>query len=113
MAFYFTSYLIALFFRRSYKYIQRMGGINTIIPSEDSVDHRESPQPLNINGSVVSTVESLKFLGTIISRNLKWERNAGNKAQQSMVFLSQLKKFNLPQKLMMQFYAAIFRSILP
>ncbi|KAI4903318.1 hypothetical protein NFI96_001962 [Prochilodus magdalenae] len=60
-------------------------------------------------------VESLKFLGTTISRDLKWEKNTISiikKAQQRMFFLRQLKKFNLPQTLMIQFYTAIIESIL-
>lgn len=66
--------------------------------------------PLNNSGSMVSTVESLKFLGTTLSRNLKWERNTVSiteRAEQRMFFLQQLKKFNLPQALMIQFYTEI------
>ncbi|KAI4898632.1 hypothetical protein NFI96_025990, partial [Prochilodus magdalenae] len=62
--------------------------------------------PSNINCYAVSTV---KFLGTTISKDLKWERNMvsiAKKAQQRMFFLRQLKKFNLLQNLMIQFYGA-------
>ncbi|KAI4896332.1 hypothetical protein NFI96_002210 [Prochilodus magdalenae] len=61
------------------------------------------------------TQEFLKFLGTTISRDLKWEKNTISiikKAQQRMFFLRQLKKFTLPQTLMIQFYTAIIESIL-
>ncbi|KAI4882434.1 hypothetical protein NFI96_025329 [Prochilodus magdalenae] len=71
--------------------------------------------PLQINNTAVSMVESLKFLGTTISRDLKWEKNTISiikKAQQRMFFLRQLKKFHLPQTLMIQFYTAIIESIL-
>ncbi|KAI4876287.1 hypothetical protein NFI96_002836 [Prochilodus magdalenae] len=71
--------------------------------------------PLHINKTAVSMVESLKFLDTTISRDLKWEKNTISiieKAQQRMFFLRQLKKFNLPQTLMIQFYTAIIESIL-
>ncbi|KAI4903266.1 hypothetical protein NFI96_001570, partial [Prochilodus magdalenae] len=82
------------------------------------VDFRRNPSPippLQINNTAVSMVESLKFLGITISRDLKWEKNTISiikKAQQRMFFLRQLKKFNLPQTLMIQFYTAIVESIL-
>ena len=72
------------------------------------------PPPPNINSSVVSIVESLKFLVTTISRDLKWERNTlsiTKRAQQRMFFLRQLKKFNLSQSLMILFYTAISIAI--
>ncbi|KAK1784665.1 hypothetical protein P4O66_003347 [Electrophorus voltai] len=62
------------------------------------------------------TVEmSFKFLDTTISRDLKWEENIVSitkKSQQRMYFLRQLKKFNLPQSLMILFYTVIIESVL-
>ncbi len=61
------------------------------------------------------TVESFRFLGTTISQDLKWYTHIDSivkKAQQRLYFLRQLRKFNLPQKLLKQFYSAIIESIL-
>ena len=65
--------------------------------------------------SPVTAVESFRFLGTIIAQDLKWEQNIGSlikKAQQRMFFLRQLKKFNLPKTMMVNFYTSIMESIL-
>ena len=59
--------------------------------------------PITLCDSPVNTVESFRFLGTILSRDLKWELNISSitkKAQQRMYFLRQLKKFNLPRALL-------------
>ncbi|XP_077943578.1 uncharacterized protein LOC144386383 [Gasterosteus aculeatus] len=56
-----------------------------------------------------------RFLGSIITQDLKWELNISSitkKAQQRLFFLRQLKKFNLPKTLMVHFYTAIMESIL-
>ncbi|KAJ8352666.1 hypothetical protein SKAU_G00241420 [Synaphobranchus kaupii] len=82
------------------------------------VDFRRNPPPpppLVITGSAVTTVESFKFLGSTISRELEWKANINTivkKAQQRMYFLRQLKKFNPPQATMVQFYITIIESIL-
>ncbi|XP_072234402.1 uncharacterized protein itprid1 [Leuresthes tenuis] len=63
----------------------------------------------------VNIVESFRFLGSIITEDLKWELNISSmikKAQQRMYFLRQLKKFNLPKVMMVHFYSAIIESIL-
>ena len=58
-------------------------------------------------------VESTCFLGTILSRDLKWGLNidALKKAQKRMYFLRQLRKFKLSRTMMVQFYTAIIESI--
>ena len=82
------------------------------------VDFRKNPAPLTpitLSDSPVDIVESCRFLGTIISQDLKWEQNISSitkKAQQRMFFLRQLKKFNLPKTMMVHFYTAIIESIL-
>ncbi len=84
------------------------------------VDFRRTPPPLlspplTIMNSSVTAVESFRFLGTTISQDLKWDNQIGsmvNKAQQRQYFLRQLKKFNLPQELLIQFHSAITESIL-
>ncbi|KAJ8343752.1 hypothetical protein SKAU_G00310810 [Synaphobranchus kaupii] len=63
------------------------------------------PPPITLDNSPVATVDSFRFLGTTISRDLKWELNISSlikKAQQRMFFLRQLKKFNLPRTMMLQ-----------
>ncbi len=71
--------------------------------------------PLTIMNSSVTTVESFRFLGTTISQDLKWDNHINSivkKAQQGLYFLRQLRKFNLPQELLKQFYSAIIESVL-
>ena len=82
------------------------------------MDFRKSAAPatpITLCDSTIDTVESFRFLGTIISQDLKWELNIDSltkKAQQRMYFLRQLKKFNLPRTMMVQFYSSIIESIL-
>ncbi len=63
----------------------------------------------------MTAVESFRFLGTTISQDLKWDNHIESivkKAQQRLYFLRQLRKFNLPQELLIQFYSAIIESVL-
>ncbi len=82
------------------------------------VDFRITPPalpPLTIMNSTVTAVESFRFLGTTISQDLKWDIHIDSivrKAQQRLYFLCQLRKFNLPQELLKQFYSAIIESVL-
>ncbi|GAA6226682.1 uncharacterized protein LOC117538897, partial [Lates japonicus] len=82
------------------------------------VDFRKntaSPTPIILCDSPVGAVESFRFLGTIITQDLKWELNISfltKKAQQRMYFLQQLKKFNLPRIMMVHFYTSTIESIL-
>ncbi len=65
--------------------------------------------------STVTAVESFRFLGTTISKNLKRDNHIESivkKAQQRLYFLRPLKKFNLPKELLIQFYSAITESVL-
>ncbi|KAK3529785.1 hypothetical protein QTP86_003201 [Hemibagrus guttatus] len=71
--------------------------------------------PLTIMNSTVPTVESFRFLGTTISQEMKWDTHIDSiikKAQQRLYFLRQLRKFNLPQELLTQFYSAVIESVL-
>ncbi|XP_078787170.1 uncharacterized protein LOC144983764 [Oryzias latipes] len=83
-----------------------------------TVDFRKAPAPLPpviLCDSPVTSVESFCFLGTIISQDLKWEQNISSitkKVQQRMYFLRQLKKFHLPEKMLVDFYTAIIESTL-
>ncbi len=60
--------------------------------------------------STVTAVESFRFLGTIISQD--HIESVVKKAQQWLYLLRQLRKFNLPQELLKQFYSAIIESVL-
>ncbi|KAL0150591.1 hypothetical protein M9458_054184 [Cirrhinus mrigala] len=63
--------------------------------------------------STVATVETFKFLGSVIPQ--KWVTHINSivkKAQQRLYFLRQLRKFNLPQELLKQFYSVIIESVL-
>ncbi len=92
--------------------------LNTLKTVEMIVDFRRNPPalpPLTIMNSTVTAVESFRFLGTTISQDLKWDNHIESiveKAQQRLYFLRQLRKFNLPQELLKQFYSAIIESVL-
>ncbi|TWW68522.1 hypothetical protein D4764_19G0003200 [Takifugu flavidus] len=65
--------------------------------------------------SPVTITDSFRFLGTTITRDLKWEPTISSlikKAQQRMFFLRKLRKLNLPPRMLAQFYTAIIESIL-
>ncbi|KAL0152048.1 hypothetical protein M9458_052652, partial [Cirrhinus mrigala] len=92
--------------------------LNMFKTVEMTVDFRRKPPalpPLTIMNSTVAAVDSFKFLGTNISQDLKWDIHIDSivkKAQQRLYFLHQLKKFNLPQALMTQFYSAVIESVI-
>ena len=91
---------------------------NALKTVEIVVDFRKNPappSPVILCGSLVDSVESYRFLGTIITQDLKWDLNIKSlikKAHQRMYFLRQLKKFHLPKTMMVHFYTAIIESIL-
>ncbi|KAK0141369.1 hypothetical protein N1851_021622 [Merluccius polli] len=80
--------------------------LNALKTVEMIVDFRKnsaSPATITLCDSTIDTVESFRFLGTIISQDLKWELNISSlikKAEQRMYFLRQLKKFNLQRTMM-------------
>ncbi|KAK3511482.1 hypothetical protein QTP70_008951 [Hemibagrus guttatus] len=92
--------------------------LNTLKTVEMIVDFRRNTPalpPLTIMNSTVPTVASFRFLGTTISQDLKWDTHIDatiKKAQQSLYFLRQLRKFNLPQELLIHFYSAVIESVL-
>ncbi|KAL0180372.1 hypothetical protein M9458_025814, partial [Cirrhinus mrigala] len=87
--------------------------LNTLKTVEMIIDFRRNPPaltPLSIMDSTVATVETFKFLGSVISQDLKWVTHINSivkKARQRLNLLRQLRKFNLPQELLKQFYSAI------
>ncbi len=90
--------------------------LNTLKTVEMIVDFRRKPPalpPLTIMNSTVTAVESFRFLGTTISQDLNNHIDSiVRKAQQRLYFLRQLRKFNLPQELLKQFYSANIESVL-
>ncbi len=92
--------------------------LNMLKTVEMIVDFRRNHPalpPLTIMNSTVTAVELFSLLGTTISQDLKWDNHIDSiveKAQQRLYFLRQLRKFNLPQELLMQFYSAIIESVL-
>ncbi|KAK3508055.1 hypothetical protein QTP70_011851, partial [Hemibagrus guttatus] len=92
--------------------------LNSLKTVEMTVDFRKNPAPhtpVILCDSLVSSAESFCFLGTTITKELKWEQNIRSltkKAQQRMYFLRQLKKFLLPVKMLVNFYTAIIESVL-
>ncbi|KAK3538300.1 hypothetical protein QTP70_035259, partial [Hemibagrus guttatus] len=91
--------------------------LNMLKTVEMIVDFRRNPPalpPLTVMDSTVAAVESFKFLGTTISQDLKWDIQIDSivKKAQQRFFLRQLKKFNLPQAQMTQFYSAVIVSVL-
>ncbi|TWW62887.1 hypothetical protein D4764_04G0015340 [Takifugu flavidus] len=71
--------------------------------------------PLALMDSPITIADSFRFLGTTITRDLKWEPTISSlikKAQQRMFFLRKLRKLKLPPRMLAQFYTAIMESIL-
>ncbi len=91
--------------------------LNTLKTVEMIVDFRRNPPalpPLTIMNSTVTAVEPFRFLGSIISQDLKWDNHIESivkKAQQGLYFLRQRRKLNLPQELLKLFYS-ISESVL-
>ncbi|KAI4875054.1 hypothetical protein NFI96_010051 [Prochilodus magdalenae] len=86
--------------------------LNTLKTVEMTVDLSRQPStliPLTISNSPVPSMD-FKFLGTIISPRPELETNINpilKKAEQRMYFLRQLRKLDLPQELLIQFYTAV------
>ncbi len=71
--------------------------------------------PLMIKDEVVERVHSYKFLGVTITKDFSWSDNIAcivGKAQQRLYFLRKLRRANLPQTLMVNFYRCTIESIL-
>ncbi len=71
--------------------------------------------PLTIKDEAVERVHRYKFLGVTITEDFSWSDNIAcivSKAQQRLYFLRKLRKANLPQKLMVNFYRCTIESIL-
>ncbi|XP_070180310.1 muscarinic acetylcholine receptor DM1-like [Littorina saxatilis] len=92
--------------------------LNVLKTKEVVIDPRRKKDPilpLEINGEAVEQVSSFKFLGTLISEDLKWDGNTKSiikKCQQRLHFLRQLRKFRMSQQIMAQFYRAVVETTL-
>ncbi|KAL0152483.1 hypothetical protein M9458_052206, partial [Cirrhinus mrigala] len=83
-----------------------------LIQDGDESAYRQEVKELTV--CTVMTVETFRFLGNTISQDLKWDIHIDaivKRAQQRLFFLHQLRKFNLPQELLKQFYTAIIESV--
>ena len=70
---------------------------------------------LKLEENILDIVEETKVLGTIITNNLKWDRNTEHivkKAHARMAILRKLSSFQAPEKDMKQVYIAYIRSLL-
>ena len=92
--------------------------LNVSKTKEIIVDFRKKTStitPLSINGEVVEQVNSFKFLGTTISKDLTWKAHidlATKKARQRLFFLRELNKFRVGQQILATFYRSVIESIL-
>ena len=85
--------------------------LNTTKTKEVIVDCRRSrnttPSPLYISGEEVERVDSSKFLGLHITKDLTWSLNTSHlvkKAQLRLFFLWKLKQAGLCRELLVNFY---------
>uniref|UniRef100_A0AAQ4RZY3 Reverse transcriptase domain-containing protein n=1 Tax=Gasterosteus aculeatus aculeatus TaxID=481459 RepID=A0AAQ4RZY3_GASAC len=91
-----------------------LNALKTVEMVVDFRRNRAPPSPITLCDSPVTIVDSFRFLGSIITQDLKWELKISSitkKAQQKLFFLRQLKKFNLPKTMMIHFYMAIIEPI--
>jgi hypothetical protein len=74
---------------------------------------RQTQDPINIIGSAVERVESIKYLVVHMTKNLTWEDHINQpKAQQRLVHLRRLIKFGLGPKILRAFFRGTTESIL-
>uniref|UniRef100_A0A3B3BNL8 Reverse transcriptase domain-containing protein n=1 Tax=Oryzias melastigma TaxID=30732 RepID=A0A3B3BNL8_ORYME len=77
--------------------------------------HSHAHAPLQINGERVDCVNSIGFLGITISADLSWSANIRavvKKTQQRLHFLRILRRCDLDQRLLVNFYRCSVESIL-
>ena len=67
----------------------------------NSTENFQFSTRMNINGQKIDTIEKTKFLGTIITNNLKWDENTREvikKTNMRMCLLRKVASFKPPQK---------------
>ena len=81
----------------------------------DFCKKKTSIHPLFIDGAEVLQADSVKCLGSTISKDLSWCNNSTDiikKAHKRMYFLRHLKRFGLYQTILTRFYRAVIESVL-
>ena len=76
---------------------------------------RRDPVPITIQGEEVEIVDSYKFLGVHLNKNLDWGDNTEaiyKKGQSRLYLLRRLKSFNVCSRLLYMFYQSVVASIL-
>ena len=71
--------------------------------------------PLSIQGVQVERVSTVRFLGTLISEDVSWTANSAalaKRANQRLYFLRVLRRQQVQQRLLVDFYRATIESIL-
>ena len=92
--------------------------LNVKKTKEIVVDFRKKktkPQHIHINGTAVERVDTFKYLGVNISKDLTWDCHATaviKKAQQRLYGLRRLKKFGLRPNTIRDFYRGTIESLL-
>ena len=93
--------------------------LNASKTKEMIVDYRRKGNndhaPLSIRGEQVERVATVKFLGTLISEDISWSENSAalvKRANQRLYFLRVLRRQQLQQRLLVDFYRATIESIL-
>lgn len=92
--------------------------LNTTKTKEMVVDFRRSTPPLvpvTIEGEMVETVPTYKYLGVHLDNKLDWSINSEalyKKGQSRLYFLRRLKSFNVCNRLLVMFYQAVMASVL-
>ena len=92
--------------------------LNISKTKEMIIDFRKKKTPIHplvIDGTEVLQADSVKFLGSTISKDLSWCNNTIGiikKAQKRMYFLRHLKRFGLSQAILTRFYRAVIESVL-
>lgn len=71
--------------------------------------------PLYIRGEAVERASSIKFLGVTLTEELTWSNNTASvvgKAHQRLNYLRKMRRVNLPQRLLINFYHCVVESVL-
>jgi hypothetical protein len=81
-------------------------------------DFRKKKSPtstLSIKSSPIEKVATYKYLGVLISNDLKWESHVDSvlkKASQRLFYLKKLRSFGLPAKILQLFYSSFIQPVL-